>query len=158
MSNYYNSGLYTDPFFTKHKQINIDGNENIYDEIQYDFDLFSRYHKDSLEYDTEDDLREQLDTLFWEKLSYWTIYFEPIIFNEEIALECGLTPFRIGELCLLALSGCGMDLSPKLDTYQALTDHTIDKYSRLFSDLKYFEAVVGKSLTEGVLKAISYTP
>lgn len=51
-----------------------------------------------------------------------------------------------------------MDLSPKLDTYQALTDHTIDKYSRLFSDLKYFEAVVGKSLTEGVLKAISYTP
>ncbi len=52
-----------------------------------------------------------------------------------------------------------MDLSPRLDAYQALSHKTIDRNSRLFSTAnrldKYFEYVVGKELAEEVLKAIS---
>ena len=54
------------------------------------------------------------------------------------------------------ISGCGMDFSPRLDAYQALTNNTIDERSYLFLDFDYFEYVVGKTLTERVLEAISY--
>ena len=47
-----------------------------------------------------------------------------------------------------------MDFSPRLDTYQALTDHTIDERSYLFLDFDYFEYVVGKTLTERVLGSV----
>jgi hypothetical protein len=60
-------------------------------------------------------------------------------------------------LCLIAISLCGSDLSPRLDAYQALTNNTIDENSYLFSDFDYFQSVVGKELTEKVLQAISYT-
>ena len=156
MSNYYNSGFYMESFFTKHKEFNVFDNENILDDIQYDFDLFAKYHKGDLDYKTQDDLRDQLNTLFWEYLGYWPTYLEPLTFNGEIALECSLTPFTIDKLCLLALSGCGMDFSPRLDAYQALTNNTIDERSYLFLDFDYFEYVVGKTLTERVLEAISY--
>ena len=89
------------------------------------------------------DLKEQISNLFLENIDYYPTYFQPLIFNEEIALECSLTTFTHHELNLLALSGCGMDFSPRLDTYQALTDHTIDERSYLFLDFNYFEYVVG---------------
>ena len=94
---------------------------------------------------------------FWESLSLWLIYFEPIIFNEAIALECGLTPFTHEGKGMLALSGCGMDLSPRLDSYQALVDGTIDKHSRFFSNPNYFESVVGgKDMVQRVREAVSH--
>lgn len=67
-----------------------------------------------------------------------------------------LIPFTSDRLNLLALAGCGMDLSPKLDAYQALTDNTIDKGSRLFTDNGYFKHVVGSSLAKKVKQAVSY--
>jgi hypothetical protein len=48
-----------------------------------------------------------------------------------------------------------MDLSPRLDAYQALTDNSIDAASDLFQDFKRFESVTGTSLTQKVLAAIS---
>jgi hypothetical protein len=57
---------------------------------------------------------------------------------------------------LLALSGCGMDLSPRLDAYQALTDTTIDKTSYLFTRPDYFEYVLGSTVVEKVKQVISY--
>ena len=38
-------------------------------------------------------LKEQVFDLFCEVISYGDEYFEPLIFNEKIAFECGLTPF-----------------------------------------------------------------
>ena len=49
-----------------------------------------------------------------------------------------------------------MDLFPRLDAYQALTDNNIDAASDLFQDFKRFESVVGKSLTEKVIDTLSY--
>ena len=49
-----------------------------------------------------------------------------------------------------------MDFSPRLDAYQVLTDHTIDRASYLFLDISHFEYVVGEKITEQVRKIISY--
>ena len=43
----------------------------------------------------------------------------------------------------------------KLDAYQALTDNSIDEASLLFTDPEHFTTVVGKSLTEKVIDAVS---
>ena len=156
MTNYYSSGLYLEPFFTKHR-IDLDRMYNCMDDIGYNFTLLSNYYQDSIEDEQdEDEIRAIVDERFFEALSYWTIYFEPLIFNEKAALECDLIPFVFENINLLALAGCGMDLSPKLDAYQALTDNTIDKGSRLFTESNYFEYVVGSSLAEQVKQAISY--
>ena len=160
MTNYYDSGLYSEPFFIKHKYLELDYYA-IYQEMidSDDFPLYAEYYGDDLDYlnrEDDEDLKRQVGDLFLEKISYWSTYFEPLIFNKKIALECDLTPFVHHGTKLLALSGCGMDLSPRLDTYQALTDRTIDKGSRLFNDNAYFEHVVGSHLAAKVKQAISY--
>lgn len=53
------------------------------------FRLYAEYYGDELEFEGEEDLREQVIDLVLEKISYWSTYFEPIIFNEKIAFECG---------------------------------------------------------------------
>ena len=161
MTRYFNSGLYEDAFYTKH-QIDLYNDCGVYENIEYDRQLLAEYYKDDMvfSYSADNDKWEQeIDQLFWDALSHWTMYFEPLVFDKETALKCGLTPFTYKGKKLLALSGSGMDLSPRLDAYQALSHKTIDRNSRLFftanrSD-KYFEYVVGKELAEEVLKAIA---
>ena len=156
MTNFYNSGLYMQPFFTKHKECHIMSNEDIFDEIDYNLELFAKYHKGNFKWKYEDELRDQVFDLLVEHLSCYHTYFEPIIFKEEIAFECGLTPFKTDKFNLLALVASGMDFSPRLDSYQALTDNSIDEASYLFKDLEYFKSIVGKGLTQKVLDAISF--
>ncbi len=157
MTNYYDSGLYLEPFFTKHKHLELDYC-SLYQEMieSDDFHLYVEYYGDDLDCEDDQELRQQVGDLTLEKISYWSTYFEPLIFNKHIALECNLTPFIHHGTKLLALSGCGMDLSPRLDAYQALTDGTIDKKSHLFTELGYFEHVIGSSLAEKVKQAVSY--
>ena len=161
MTRYFNSGLYEDAFYTKH-QIDLYNDCGVYENIEYDRQLLAEYYKDDMvfSYSADNDKWEQeIDELFWNALSHWTIYFEPLVFDEEIALKCGLTPFIYKDKNLLALSGFGIDFSPRLDAYQALTHKTIDRNSRFFFTAnrpdKYFEYAVSKELAEEVLKAIS---
>lgn len=148
----YNSGLYTEQFFTKDKRVYdlIFNNDNGLDDLEYDGDLFTKYNC----YD-EDDQEDTYDA-FLESISYWTIYFKPLIFDAETAYKCGLTPFTFDGQDYLALGGCGMDLSPKLDAYQALMDNSIDKNSQYFSQYDYFCHVVGNTITKEVSNAIQF--
>ena len=156
MTRFYNSGLYQAPFFRQHK-IETNRLDACIDDISYDFALLSEYYADEIEdEDNEDKIMQIIEENFFEAVSYWPIYFEPLVFNKKIALECALIPFVFEDTELLALAACGMDLSPRLDAYQALTDCTIDESSYLFSDFDYFEYVVGKTLTKKVLQVISY--
>lgn len=167
MINYSESGLYMEPYFTKvYNLLGQIQKHGEYELVEYNRGLFKAHYgnnsdeeeKEDDENDNEGEDDEELNNLFWEGLSYKTVYFKPLEYNEEIAFECGLIPFKYcgeeKELELLALGGVGMDLSPRLDAYQALTDGTIDKGSKLFSEKRYFQQVVGKELTEKVLKAI----
>ena len=152
MRKFYDSGLYQPPFFRKHK---IEYNKicSGRDDISYNFALLSNYYIDRKEeQDDQDKIREIVEESFFEALSYWPIYFEPLAFNEHIALECDLIPFVFEDIKLLALAGCGMDSAVKLDTYQILTCGMIDKRSKYFRkrDKAYFEHVVGKSIYERI--------
>ena len=152
MTKFYNSGLYQAPFFRQHK-IETHRIYTCIDDISYDFALLSEYYADEIEdEDHEDKIMQIVEENFFEALSYWPIYFEPLVFNEKTALECGLIPFVFEDIKLLALAGCGMDLSPKLDAYQLLTCGMIDKKSKYFSKREeaYFEHVVGSSLYEQI--------
>lgn len=159
MTRYFNSGLYEETFYTKHN-IDFYSNNIVYEDIEYNSELLAEHYKSDLgfEYSDEDDRWEQVNKMLWDALSHWSIYFEPLVFNEEIALECGLTPFTYKGINMLALSGCGMDLSPRLDAYQTLAHNTIDRNSRFFSTAnecdKYFEYVLGKDVTNKVLQCL----
>ena len=89
MRKFYYSGLYQPPFFRKHR---IEYNKicACIDDISYNLDLLSNYYQDLIEdEDNEDRIREIIEESFFEALSYWPIYFEPLVFNEKTALECG---------------------------------------------------------------------
>lgn len=87
-------------------------------------------------------------------LAYWTIYFSPCRKDDKIARDCGLFPFEYDGEFYLALGGCGMDLSPKLDAYQALTDGTIPKGSQFIEQPDYAKYVVGEETYNKVMEAI----
>ncbi len=157
----FNSGLYETPFFTKHK---IDfseefGNGNIY--MNFDDFIYAHkieYHEGDLNENLTDEEKEEIQHDYHERASWLPTAFEPIIFNEKIALECDLIPFTLETenetLQLLALGGCGMNLSPRLDAYQFLTDNTIDKNSLYFTDQNYFKNVVGTSITNQIKRIL----
>jgi hypothetical protein len=102
--------------------------------------------------DNEDRIKEIIEERLFEALSYWPVYFEPLAFNKQVALECDLIPFIFGDIKLLSLGGCGMNLSPKLDAYQVLVCGMIDKRSTYFHkrEKAYFEYVVGKDLYQRI--------
>jgi hypothetical protein len=95
---------------------------------------------------------EVINSETYERLAYWTIYFEPDYKDVDIATQVGLTPFEYDGTFYLALGGCGMDLSPKLDAYVALVYGRIPKDSLFFSDRSYFEYVVGKHAYDSIIK------
>jgi hypothetical protein len=94
----------------------------------------------------------------FEALAYWTVYFQPRIENEELAWELNLIPFWFDGEFYLALGGCGMDLSPKLDAYQALTDGTVPRSSRFRDDTKYAKHVVKEKVFNKVMETIKCDP
>lgn len=78
---------------------------------------------------------------FIETMAYWTIYFEPRCADWNDAWKAGLYPFEYYGTFMVALGGCGQDLSPTLDCYQALVDKTLPRNSVIFRDQKYFDYV-----------------
>lgn len=116
-----------------------------------DSDLREYYDEDEVEYQAQHELLESLH--------YWLIYFQPDIEDVDVALEVGLVPFHYNDEFYLALGGCGMDLSPKLDAYQALTSKAIDPSSKLLqgpANVKYFQYVVGREVTAKVMLAVEF--
>lgn len=106
----------------------------------------------------EDSMIEHTDVI--EALAYHVVYFEPRTFDEDVAHECHLVPFlwrppEGEDLDLLALGGCGMDMSPRLDAYQALVDGTLPSNSMLLSEINrnYCESLIGKATMEKALQA-----
>ena len=177
MTNFYNSGLYTQPFYNKISNLVFD-EDFLLDTITDNYDGFFKYYSCEIEEvgQAESEVIRQMFYLSLKRISGKCLYFKPLIFNADIALECGLTPLVTPDIkinnnalyrsChnfinILILSSRTeekvqiMDLSPRLDAYQALTDNSIDAASDLFQDLKRFESVIGKSLTQKVLSAIS---
>lgn len=117
--------------------------EQIQEEIRNEFfdDIFNMEGELSEKLTGHDYPAEEVNIL--EDLSYWTTYFKPPQYNfsSQDAIKCGLIPFEANDDKLLALGGCGMDLSPNLDCYQIMNNKSAPKDSKLFSDEKYFNYV-----------------
>lgn len=127
-------------------------------------DLFKEYIDDWWQDIDEDILRDNewiLESLskeefnesysisaFIDIMAYWTIYFKPAIRDYDLAWNAGLYPFEYDGEFYVALGGCGMDLSPKLDAYQASVSNSIPSDSTVFSDLSYFDYVSPIKATE----------
>ena len=78
---------------------------------------------------------------FIESLAYYTVYREPYIENEDAAWRSDLIPFKHNDTFLLAFGGSGMDLSPRLDCYQALTTGSLPEDSTIFTQREFFDNV-----------------
>jgi hypothetical protein len=164
------SGIHADTFYRVHRDVFRFDNHNklnkqfeeLKEENNYFDDEIQEYINELDEEDTKDknieelidEYRDEAINSVLDDITYATTYFEPRIFDKEIAKKCGLFPFFYRNKGLLALAGVGFDNSPKLDAYQALTTGWIDPSSKLFKSFNEFEFRVGKELTQEVIKAI----
>jgi len=105
-------------------------------------------------WDAYDEVKHDLQ----EKAFILNTAWEPRIWDEETAYLCHLLPFKLitenEDYELLSLSGCGMDLSYKLEAYMLLVDGSYDEYGYFAKDgIAYFEKMYGeKSLVVGAIK------
>lgn len=105
-----------------------------------------------------DDPEEHFNEL--DALRYWTVYFSPPsgVVDTALAFRCGLIPFAYRGVDYVALGAAGMDLSPRLDAYQALVVGSVPSDSRFLRDPEYARYVVGDALYSAVLQAIQTEP
>lgn len=153
------------------KDVDFDGMtlDQIKEQCPEEFDDLMERIKDEIDdrdyHALEDDLKplygvEYPDDEFneLEALGYWTVYFEPRVRDEAIAWKVGLIPFEYDGTSYLALGGCGMDLSPRLDAYQALTVGSVSSDSQFIRQPGYAAYVVGQGVFDEVMEAIKCPP
>ena len=98
----------------------------------------------------------EYDTVYFNKT--WNYYGDDI--NREVATKLGLAVIqrKSDDQEFLALTGCGMDLSPKIMAYQALTYGYIDKeYTHKLRDIKYVRNVMGNCVFDEVMDKLGIT-
>ena len=172
---FFNSGsLYKPSFYKQYSEVdvfdNIAADDWSYREfVNYNYNLMkTRYSESELTNLEEDEVNELIDNDFFKDINYHHTLFEPLIFNEEIALDCGLIPFNynfelFGNANFLALGDSGFDPSIKsnllfkLDAYQVLTDNSIDEHSPFFGTYSkdIAKRVLGDEIYNRVIKAIN---
>lgn len=148
-----NSGLYNKPFFTT-KYLSI--NDIDFDDIEFDEKLHRKYScdEDNLTDLSKDEVYYYVINNFNEAIAMCNYHrqVDEFDFNEKDAYECSLIPFSIycadedKDIHLLALAGCGMDLSPRLDAYFFLQTGKMDHESTYFSDKEYFKSLVSTEI------------
>ena len=100
MINFYTSGLYSEPFY---KRINdlVFEEDYMFDTICDDYDAFLKHYQgqikkleqsDNVDTDSNYSIFIQLLELVLLDISKQCLYFQPLIFKPDIALECGLIP------------------------------------------------------------------
>ena len=68
MNNFYNSGLYSEPFFRKHKNLNFRLHSSVVEAmLESDYELFLKHYSAVLDCQNEDELQEKIISLFVEK-------------------------------------------------------------------------------------------
>lgn len=161
---FFNSGLYNEPsFYKQHDTKGIVFREHCY----YNKDLMkTRYSDVELTNLDKDQIDELINDDFYEDIQTHHTLYEPSIFDENIALDCGLIPFIYKSdkhYLVLALGDSGFDPSIKtdllfkLDAYQVLTDKSIDEFSYFFGSYSKDIArrVLGDEVYNRVIEAIN---
>ncbi len=171
---FFNSGLYyKTAFYTEYDLVNvfdnIDDDYSYREYVSYNYDLMkTRYSEAELKNLEEDEIDDLVYNDFYQDINKFDTLYSPLIFKEEIALDCGLIPFNynfelFGNVNFLALSDSGFDPSIKtdllfkLDAYQVLTDNSIDELSYFFGSYSkdIAKRVLGDDVYNRVIEAIN---
>lgn len=161
MNNYlidWGNRLGISPFYRTHK-ISLSTICAKLQDIDYNFTLLARHYlnvDDVKVCDNLDLIKSKLRSALVGDLSSWDLYFEPLIFDEEVALECALIPFSFAEVKLLSLAGYGGYYFPKLDAYEVLTCGSISKESSYFKENEraYFRYIVGENVHQRIVRVL----
>jgi hypothetical protein len=167
---FYNSGLYNEPSFYKTyntEDILVGDEENEY--ATYNRDLMkTRYSEGELKGLDEKQIKKLIEDDFHKDITARDALYSPYIFNEEIALDCGLIPFTYNiedniNLLLLATGIQGYEYTPearaliKLSAYQVLAHGTLDEKSillqREYED--HCKTLLGNEVYNKVMKVIN---
>ena len=153
------SGLHNTPFFTT-KYISCDKINVEIDNIEWNRELHREYSidEDDLTELSEDEIDERVREDFYQDAFIYNYYrqVDKYDYDEEDAYKCKLVPFILYdedeniEIHLLALGGCGMDLSPKLDAYFFLQTGKMDPASTYFRDKDYFKSLVSTKIFNAI--------
>lgn len=171
-----NSGIFEEPFYTRVNLSTFNINKN-YEDVRLEIPEFilkkelnesypALFRKSFLakddwmekmtdnKYDAYEEVKHDLE----ERAFILNTAWEPRMWDEDTACLCHLLPFKIitehEDYELLSLSGCGMDLSYKLEAYLLLVDGSYDEYGYFAKEgVAYFEKMYGeKSLVVGAIK------
>ena len=150
------SGTYNTPFYITTRCFSQDN-------INFDSwnrDLHRKYSidEDDLIELSEDEIYDYVNDDFYEAVGIYNYYRQVSEYNydEEAAYKCNLIPFTYfdggenADIYLLALGGCGMDLSPKLDAYFFLQTGKMDPASMYFRDKDYFKSMVSAEIFNAI--------
>ena len=153
------SGEHNTPFFTT-KYISQDKINMEIDNIEWNRELHREYSidEDDLTELSEDEIYDYVTDDFLEAVETYKYYRQvsEYNYNEEDAYKCNLIPFTIydgganEDIYLLALGGCSMDLSPKLDAYFFLQTGRMDPASMYFRDKNYFKSMVSDEIFNAI--------
>lgn len=165
---FYNSGLYDGPSFYE--------TYNTEDLLVEDYELHVKYNRElmktrysNIELENLDDnqISDRIDDDFHKDINACYDLYSPSIFNEEIALDCGLIPFtykieRDITLLLLATGIQGYEYTIgarsliKLSAYQLLTHCTLDEKSILLQREQedHCKTLLGAEIYNKVMKVI----
>ena len=153
------SGLHNTPFFTT-KYISQDKINMEIDNIEWNRELHREYSidEDNLTELSEDEIDERVREDFYQDAFIYNYYrqVDKYDYDEEDAYKCKLVPFILYdedeniEIHLLALGGCGMDLSPKLDAYFFLQTGKMDPASTYFRDKDNFKSLVSDEIFNAI--------
>ena len=128
--------------------------------IEYNVGLYKKYRKESIHENIKRVMAYRVGLGCYDRDA--TI-LKPKKYNEEVALRCGLMPFRyVGsnrekEIKLVMLSvypGYMFFMTPRLDAYQAVMSGTISRRNVLENNEGYFKQIVGEEITEEVKKRL----
>lgn len=131
------------------------GPVNYEDEEEVKTVLKELYENDDIDHDEIMNILDPDGQSLYEAIdqigAYNTIY-EPEDEDVEAAIEYNLVPFYLDGIFYLAFGGSGMDLSPRLDAYQALTRQCIPEGSMLLRDPQYARYILNDEVYEKALK------
>lgn len=120
--------------------------------IKYNIGLYKKYKKERV--------HENIRRIMAYRIGCYDrdgIILKPKKYNEEVALRCGLMPFKyvggnrdIKLVMLCVYPGYVFLMKPRLDAYQAIMSGSISRRNILESNEGYFKQIVGKEITEEV--------
>ena len=150
---------------TFYKQVPLDlivNQHDFYDHLEFNEELLLKNCSHNVEdFENEEEFIEEVRSDYIERIHFIPTLYSPACdydYDEQIAYDCGLIPFKYKDFNLLALGGCGQDLSPRLDAYQALISGTVDRNCNIQSKdkavLEWYEYILGSKVLDQILNAL----